>query len=120
MVAGVAGHGSSGRRGSGGGDNRVMFCVVYCGAGENYCDSAPVSAVMTSNPDFAPPETTVLEALQIMHDDKILTLPVCESDGRLVGLVDVMDCVHASGGAEGWKSLFDSALDEDDRLVSFD
>jgi CBS domain-containing protein len=77
-------------------------------------DSTPVSAVMTPNPDFAPPETTVLEALQIMHDNKFLTLPVCESDGRVVGLVDVMDCVHASGGAEGWKSLFDSALDEDD------
>ena len=83
-------------------------------AKEMLLDSTPVSAVMTPNPDFAPPETTVLEALQIMHDNKFLTLPVCESDGRVVGLVDVMDCVHASGGAEGWKSLFDSALDEDD------
>jgi CBS domain-containing protein len=77
-------------------------------------DSTPVSAVMTPNPDVVPPETTVLEALQIMHDNKFLTLPVCESDGRVVGLVDVMDCVHASGGSEGWQSLFDSALDEDD------
>ena len=49
-----------------------------------------------------------------MHDNKFLTLPVCEDDGRVVGLVDVMDCVYASGGAEGWKSLFDSALDQDD------
>jgi CBS domain-containing protein len=77
-------------------------------------NSTPVSAVMTPNPEFVPPETTVLEALQVMHDNKFLTLPVCENDGRVVGLVDVMDCVHASGGAEGWKSLFDSALDEDD------
>ncbi|KAL3823425.1 hypothetical protein ACHAXA_004300 [Cyclostephanos tholiformis] len=77
-------------------------------------DSTPVSAVMTPNPDVVSPETTVLEALQIMHDNKFLTLPVCENDGRVVGLVDVMDCVHASGGSEGWKSLFDSALDEDD------
>lgn len=77
-------------------------------------DSTPVSAVMTPNPEYVSPETTVLEALQIMHDNKFLTLPVCEDDGRVIGLVDVMDCVHASGGAEGWKSLFASALDEDD------
>ena len=31
----VAGRGGSGGRGSNGGDNRVMFCVVCCGAGEN-------------------------------------------------------------------------------------
>jgi CBS domain-containing protein len=77
-------------------------------------DSTPVSTVMTPNPEYVSPETTVLEALQIMHDNKFLTLPVCEDDGRVIGLVDVMDCVHASGGAEGWKSLFASALDEDD------
>merc|ERR1712127_109391 len=77
-------------------------------------DSTSVSDVMTPNPESVSPETTVLEALQIMHDNKFLTLPVCEDDGRVVGLVDVMDCVYASGGAEGWKSLFDSALDQDD------
>jgi len=77
-------------------------------------DSTSVSDVMTSNPESVSPEVTVLEALQIMHDNKFLTLPVCEDDGRVVGLVDVMDCVYASGGAEGWKSLFDSALDQDD------
>ena len=77
-------------------------------------DSTFVSAVMTPNPESVSPDTTVLEALQIMHENKFLTLPVCEDDGRVVGLVDVMDCVYASGGAEGWKSLFDSALDQDD------
>jgi hypothetical protein len=77
-------------------------------------DTTTVSSVMTPNPECVSPETTVLEALQIMHDNKFLTLPVCEATGRVVGLVDVMDCVYASGGAEGWKSLFDSALDEDD------
>ena len=77
-------------------------------------DSTSVSDVMTLNPESVSPDTTVLEALQIMHDNKFLTLPVCEDDGRVVGLVDVMDCVYASGGAEGWKSLFDTALDQDD------
>ena len=70
-------------------------------AKEILLDSTPVSAVMTLNLEFVSPETTVLEALQIMDDNKFLTLPVCEIDGRVGGLVDVMDCVHASGGAEG-------------------
>ena len=73
-----------------------------------------VSSVMTPNPESVSPETTVLEALQIMHENKFLTLPVCEEDGGVVGLVDVLDCVHASGGADGWRSLFDTALDQDD------
>jgi len=77
-------------------------------------DITSVSDVMTPNPESVSPDTTVLEALQIMHDNKFLTLPVCEDDGRVVGLVDVMDCVYASGGAEGWKSLFATALDQDD------
>ena len=29
-------------------------------------------------------------------------------------MVDVLDCVHASGGADGWRSLFNTALDQDD------
>eukprot|EP00956_Cyclotella_meneghiniana_P009393 scaffold12983_cov26-Cyclotella_meneghiniana.AAC.1 len=41
-----------------------------------------VSTVMTPNPESVSPDTTVLEALQIMHDNKFLTLPVCESNGK--------------------------------------
>jgi CBS domain-containing protein len=77
-------------------------------------DRTQVSSVMTPNPESVSPETTVLEALQIMHDNRFLTLPVCEDNGAVVGLVDVMDCIYASGGAEGWKSIFESALDQDD------
>ena len=73
-----------------------------------------VSKVMTPEPESVSPDTTVLEALQIMHDNKFLTLPVCESNGSVVGIVDVMDCVYASGGAEGWKSIFASAMECDD------
>ena len=70
-----------------------------------------VSSVMTPNPESVSPDTTVLEALQIMHDNKFLTLPVCEEDGTVVGLVGVMDLVYGSGGADGWRSIFDSAMD---------
>ena len=77
-------------------------------------DTTHVSSVMTPHPEAVSPDITVLEALQVMHDNRFLTLPVCEDDGRVVGLVDVMDCVYASGGSQGWKSLFNSALDQDD------
>ena len=74
-------------------------------------DSTPVSSVMTPNPDAVSPDTTALEALQIMHDDKFLTLPVCEEDGTVIGIVDVMDVIHGCGGADGWRSMFSKAMD---------
>jgi myosin heavy subunit/signal-transduction protein with cAMP-binding, CBS, and nucleotidyltransferase domain len=77
-------------------------------------DLTDVSAVMTPNPEAVSPDMTVLEALQTMHDHKFLTLPVCESDGTVVGLVDVMDLIYGCGGAEGWRSIFSSAMDLDD------
>ena len=65
-------------------------------------DFTPVSTVMTPNPESVSPATTLLEALQIMHDNKFLTLPVFESNVIVViGVVDVMDCVYGSGGADG-------------------
>ena len=73
-----------------------------------------ISMVMTPNPESVSPDLTVLEALQTMHDNKFLTLPVCEDDGTVVGLVDVMDVIYGCGGAEGWRSIFSSALDLDD------
>jgi CBS domain-containing protein len=77
-------------------------------------DDTPVSSVMTPNPESVTPDVTVLEALQVMHDHNFLTLPVCESDGEVVGIVDVMDLVYGCGGVEGWRSIFDSAMEIDD------
>jgi CBS domain-containing protein len=73
-----------------------------------------VSEVMMPDPEPVMADVTVLEALQVMHDDKVLTLPVCEEDGTVVGVVDVMALIYGCGGAEGWRSIFDSALDVDD------
>ena len=72
---------------------------------------------MTENPEFVSPDMTVLEALQVMHDNKFLTLPVCEEDGTVVGLVDVMDVIYSCGGVDGWKSVFESALDVDESVA---
>jgi len=73
-----------------------------------------VSSVMTPNPESVLPDVTVLEALQTMHEYKFLSLPVCESDGTVVGLVDVMDLIQGCGGAEGWRSIFASINDDCD------
>ena len=73
-----------------------------------------ISAVMTPNPESVSPDMTVLEALQTMHDNKFLTLPVCEEDGTVVGLVNVMDVIYGCGGADGWRSIFNTTLDLDD------
>jgi CBS domain-containing protein len=79
-------------------------------------DSTEVSVVMTPSPDVVSPNITVLEALQTMHDNKFLTLPVCEDDGTVVGIVDVMDVICACGGADGWKSMFSNAMEIDDDM----
>jgi len=74
-------------------------------------ESTPVSEVMTPEPDSISPESTVLDALQMMADYKYLTLPVCEENGQVVGVVDVMDVIYGCGGAEGWRSIFSSAME---------
>jgi len=77
-------------------------------------DDTEISAVMTPNPESVSPDMTVLEALQTMHDNKFLTLPVCEDNGTVVGLVNVMDVIYGCGGVEGWRSIFTATLDLDD------
>eukprot|EP00536_Pseudo-nitzschia_multiseries_P009825 jgi/Psemu1/325787/estExt_fgenesh1_pg.C_2860002 len=77
-------------------------------------DNTEISAVMTPNPESVSPDMTVLEALQTMHENKFLTLPVCEEDGTVVGLVNVMDVIYGCGGADGWRSIFSTSLDLDD------
>jgi predicted transcriptional regulator len=70
-----------------------------------------ISSLMTPDPETVSPDMTVLEALQTMHDHKFLSLPVCEEDGTVVGMVDVMDLILGCGGAEGWRSIFATAMD---------
>ena len=52
----------------------------------------PVSALMTSrNLVTAPVGTTLAEAEEILHRNKIEKLPVVDADGRLKGLITVKD-----------------------------
>jgi CBS domain-containing protein len=77
-------------------------------------DSTVVTDIMTPNPEVVSPQTTIVEALQIMHENKFLTLPVCDDDGMICGVIDVMDLIYGCGGSEGWRSIFENAMDMDD------
>ncbi|KAJ4835024.1 CBS domain-containing protein cbscbspb3 [Turnera subulata] len=55
-----------------------------------------VEKVMTPNPEFATVDTTILEALHIMHDGKFLHLPVVDKDGAVAACLDVLQISHAA------------------------
>ncbi|GAB2277273.1 CBS domain-containing protein cbscbspb3 [Dionaea muscipula] len=55
-----------------------------------------VEKVMTPNPECATIDTTILEALHIMHDGKFLHLPVTDRDGYIVACLDVLQLTHAA------------------------
>lgn len=51
---------------------------------------------MTPNPQCATLETTIIDALHMMHDGKFLHLPVVDKDGNVVACVDVLQITHAA------------------------
>ncbi|OIW00356.1 hypothetical protein TanjilG_29923 [Lupinus angustifolius] len=55
-----------------------------------------VEKVMTPNPECASLETTILDALHMMHDGKFLHLPVLDRDGYVTACVDVLQITHAA------------------------
>lgn len=55
-----------------------------------------VEKVMTANPECVTIETTILEALHIMHDGKFLHLPVLDKEGCIAACVDVLQITHAA------------------------
>ncbi|MEZ5063625.1 MAG: glutamate-cysteine ligase family protein [bacterium] len=56
----------------------------------------PVKEVMTRNVVTIPPETTTLEAIELMRRRKVACLPVV-TDGRLVGIVSERDFLRVAG-----------------------
>ncbi|XP_008781501.2 CBS domain-containing protein CBSCBSPB3 [Phoenix dactylifera] len=55
-----------------------------------------VEKVMTANPECATLDTTILDALHIMHDGKFLHLPVLDRDGQIAACLDVLQLTHAA------------------------
>ncbi|XP_073288459.1 CBS domain-containing protein CBSCBSPB3-like isoform X2 [Primulina huaijiensis] len=59
-------------------------------------DLTLVEKVMTQNPECATLETTILEAVRVMHDGKFLHLPVVDKDGGIAACLDVLQITHAA------------------------
>ncbi|PWZ25083.1 CBS domain-containing protein CBSCBSPB3 [Zea mays] len=55
-----------------------------------------VEKVMTAHPDCATLDTTILDALHIMHDGKFLHIPVLDGDGQVAACLDVLQLTHAA------------------------
>jgi CBS domain-containing protein len=80
-------------------------------------DDVMVADVMTPNPDCVSPDLTLLDALKEMHDHKYLHLPVRDDNGKVIGLVDVIELVCSTAGGEGagagkgWRDFFSGAME---------
>ncbi|EIN13595.1 CBS-domain-containing protein [Punctularia strigosozonata HHB-11173 SS5] len=71
----------------------VVLRVIAAGLEAARCS---VVRVMTPHPDTAPPTMSVHDALKKMHNGHYLNLPVVETDGRLVAIVDVLKLTYAT------------------------
>ncbi|KIM23963.1 hypothetical protein M408DRAFT_319150 [Serendipita vermifera MAFF 305830] len=71
----------------------VVLRVIAAGLDPGRCS---VVRVMTPHPDVAPPNMTIQDALKKMHHGHYLNLPVVESDGRLVAIIDVLKLTYAT------------------------
>uniref|UniRef100_A0A0D9XPI3 CBS domain-containing protein n=1 Tax=Leersia perrieri TaxID=77586 RepID=A0A0D9XPI3_9ORYZ len=54
------------------------------------------SVVMTAHPDCATLDTSILDALHIMHDGKFLHIPVVDGEGKVAACLDVLQLTHAA------------------------
>ncbi|KAM7274779.1 hypothetical protein ACFE04_016645 [Oxalis oulophora] len=64
--------------------------------GSNASGEPPTLQVMTPDPECATVDSTILDALHIMHDGKFLHLPVVDRDGNVAACVDVLQITHAA------------------------
>ena len=88
-----------------------------------HADTTLVSDVMTPNPECVDADLTLVDALREMHDHKFLHLPVKDSNGRVLGLVDVMELVGSTAGegeGKGWRDFFGGAMAARDDATASD
>jgi arabinose-5-phosphate isomerase len=55
----------------------------------------PVAAVMSRNPRTVRPDALVADAARVLRQARVDQVPVVDSDGRPVGLLDVQDLLAA-------------------------
>jgi CBS domain-containing protein len=72
-------------------DNDIIRRVI---AQDLNPEIAMVSEFMTKTPMFISAESSALGALEIMIDNKFRHLPVIDSSGVVIGLLDIAKCIH--------------------------
>ncbi len=72
------------------GDLRVL---LQSGADPQQVLSQPIEQVMTKTPTTCPPDMLAAEAARIMEDRQFDNLPVVDSEGRSMGVVDIQDLI---------------------------
>ncbi|KAJ9120784.1 hypothetical protein QFC22_002717 [Naganishia vaughanmartiniae] len=93
-LSGVSGNGAANQKIAGIFTSKdIVLRVIAAGLDASRCS---VVRVMTPHPDTAPPTMSVQEALKKMYTGHYLNLPVVESDGRLMGIVDVLKLTYAT------------------------
>lgn len=70
------------------GDFRQLMRGV---ADHNTVMASPISGVMTAKPTVTEPDVLAAEALRIMEEREFDNLPVVDSEGHAVGMVDIQD-----------------------------
>ena len=65
--------------------------VLASAADPNGVLSGAVGAVMTSSPQFVRADALAAELLKVFEKKRIDDLPVCDGEGKVVGLVDIQD-----------------------------
>lgn len=56
----------------------------------------PVSLLMTGDPISVTPETELSETVDLLLENKIGALPVCDPEGNVVGIISYVDVLRAA------------------------
>ena len=67
------------------------FRRIVAGKGSGDVLGEPVAAYMTKGPLFVRNDALAAEIVKVFEKKRIDDLPVCDADGRVVGLVDIQD-----------------------------
>ena len=67
------------------------FRRIVAGKGSGDVLGEPVAAYMTKSPLFVRNDALAAEIVKVFEKKRIDDLPVCDADGRVVGLVDIQD-----------------------------
>ena len=74
-------------------------------------DTTPVSDIMTHNPHFISPETTVTDAVLIMKRHNFRHLPIISSTSKILGVFSIRDAMAGElVEAESMADLIDQQL----------